>query len=521
MTATYYLTTAIDYVNAPPHIGHAYEKIAADIIARYRRLAGFDVFFLTGTDEHGIKIQQSADAAGKTPKEFVDEIAARFQEAWKKLLISHDYFIRTTEPRHEAVVQEVFRRMREKGDVYLGEYKGLYCEGCEDYKRERDLDANGNCPNHKKPPKVMHEKNYFFRLTKYKEPLREWLSQEGNVLPDGRRREVINQLDDEEFGDFSVSRPRTSLEWGIPVPDDEEHVIYVWIDALTNYITGVGFNTDEALWKKYWPANLHLIGKDIVKFHCIYWPAMLMAADVELPKLVFGHGFISVEGQKMSKTLGNVIDPVELVDQFGADPVRYYLFAANSFDQDADFARADFISTVNSHLANNLGNLLNRTLKLVDTNCDSKVPDYPPDGDSIKLAESLQKDYCESMENFEFAKATKQAMQILDHVNQLFAARQPWDFFNPKKSNYNPEEGKPILRTSLELLKRVAVLLCPFTPQLSQKIWHQLGYDGDVTTIKLADEVVSYLIPAGQTVRNEGPVFKRLEDPNVAAAPAK
>lgn len=511
----YYLTTAIDYVNAAPHIGHAYEKIAADIIARYQRLAGRDVFFLTGTDEHGVKVEKTAEAAGKSPKDFVDETAAKFETAWKKLLISHDYFIRTTEPRHEAVVQEVFRRMRNKGDIYKGTYQGLYCEGCEDYKKERDLDDDGNCPNHKKPPKVMQEDNYFFRLTKYKEPLRKWLSQEGVVRPDGRRKEVINQLDDEEFGDFSVSRPRSSLQWGIPVPDDDEHVIYVWIDALTNYITGVGFNNDEKLWKRYWPADLHLIGKDIVKFHCIYWPAMLMASDVELPKMVFGHGFITVEGQKMSKTLGNVLDPVELVDRYppnGADAIRYYLFAANSFDQDGDFARADFISTVNGHLANNLGNLLNRTLTLIDKNCEGKVPAGIADPESIQIAERAQKSYVENMEQFEFAKAIEAILSILDRANRYINDEKPWALFKEGKT----AEGAGVLLTALELVKRATVMLCPITPSLSQKIWNQLGFDDEVQKLKLTDKVVSSPIPSGQALRNQGPVFLRLEDAEVA-----
>jgi methionyl-tRNA synthetase len=510
----YYLTTAIDYANAAPHIGHAYEKIAADVIARYQRLAGKDVFFLTGTDEHGTKVEKTAEAAGKSPKAFVDETAALFELAWKKLLISHDYFIRTTEPRHQAVVQEIFRRMRNKGDVYLGKYKGLYCEGCEDYKREQDLDADGNCPNHKKAPKVMEEENYFFRLTKYKEPLRQWLSQEGNVLPDGRRKEVLNQLDDEDFGDFSVSRTKASLQWGIPVPDDENHVIYVWIDALTNYITGVGFNTDEALWKKYWPADLHLIGKDIVKFHCIYWPAMLMAADIELPKLVFGHGFITVEGQKMSKTLGNVLDPIELVDRFGADRVRYYLFAVNTFDQDGDFSQADFINVVDSHLANNWGNLCNRSLTLLDKNAGGKVPDATVEEGCRKLADEAQSNYVKFMEQFEFAKAIESILMILNEANRYLAEQKPWTLYKEGKN----AEADAVLYTAVELLKRATVLLAPFTPTFSQAVWHQLGFEGDVTKLKLSDSVVSNVIPKGQALRNEGPVILRIADLMAAAA---
>jgi methionyl-tRNA synthetase len=512
----YYLTTAIDYVNAAPHIGHAYEKIAADIIARYYRLVGHDVFFLTGTDEHGTKVEKTAAAAGKSPKEFVDEIVAKFQLAWKRLNISNDYFIRTTEPRHEQVVQEIFRRMRDNGDIYKGEYVGLYCEGCEDYLKERDL-VNGNCANHGKPPVQAREENYFFKLTKYKEPLRKWLSQEGSVKPDGRRREVLNQLDDEDFGDFSVSRPRTSLQWGIPVPDDPDHVIYVWIDALTNYITGVGYLTDEQSFKKWWPADLHLIGKDIVKFHCIFWPAMLMSCNIAVPSLVFGHGFITVEGQKMSKTLGNVLDPNELVDQWGADSIRYYLFAANTFDQDGDFARADMINTVNGHLANGYANLLNRTLKLIDTNCQSKVPAGKMNPDSLNVAQQAERDYHRFMEQFEFAKALDAVRSIVDEANKYINDQKPWELFKQAKA----EEGASVLLTSLELLRRATLLYAPFVPELSAKVWQQLGYDSPVDKVKLSDPEAENLIPAGQPVRNTGPAFPRLEDPTAQPSAKK
>jgi methionyl-tRNA synthetase len=510
----FYITTAIFYPSAKPALHSLFEAIGADAIARYNRMAGRQTRFLTGMDEHSANVERAAREQGVAPRELIDPWASTWQQTFDRFAISYDRFIRTTDADHEAVVQEIFRRMRNKGDVYKGTYKGLYCEGCEDYKRERDLDEAGNCPLHKKPPKEMHEENYFFRLTAYKEPLRKWLTTEGNVLPDGRRKEVLNQLEDEDFGDFSVSRPKASLSWGIPVPDDPDHVIYVWIDALTNYITGVGFNTDEKLWKRYWPANLHLIGKDIVKFHCIYWPAMLMAADVELPKLVFGHGFITVEGQKMSKTVGNVLDPVKLVEEndgdgVGADRVRYYMFAVNSFDQDADWARADFITTCNAHLANGLGNTLN--------NCGSKVPAAKVEPESLKLAEEAQKDYVKYMEEFEFSKALGAVKSIIDRANTYLNDQAPWSMFKQGKK----EEPEAALLTSLELVKRATILLTPFTPQLCQKVWHQLGFDGDVTQVKLGDKVVSDVIPPGQTVRNEGPIIQRIEDPKAAPAPKK
>jgi methionyl-tRNA synthetase len=515
----FYLTTAIDYANAAPHIGHAYEKIGADILARFHRLAGKDVFFLAGLDEHGSKVEKTAEAAGKTPQAFVDEIAAKFVEAWKLLGISNNYYIRTTEERHKKVVQEVFRKMRDKGDVYKGKYQGLYCEGCEDHLRERDL-VDGKCPNHNKPPIEFVEENYFFRLSKYKEPLRKWLTEtEGCVLPEGRKQEVLNQLDDPEFGDFSISRDKEALRWGIPVPDDEDQVIYVWIDALTNYITGVGYLTDDALWKRYWPADLHLIGKDIVKFHTLYWPAMLMACEVELPKLVFGHGFITVEKQKMSKTLGNVIDPVYLAKTYPPDAVRYFLFATNTFEQDGDFSVARFIEIVNAHLANSFGNLANRTMTQVEKNCEGKVPAGTANAASVKIAEEAFNRYVSHMERLEFAKAIEAAMDIVTEANRYLNEQEPWNAFNPKKEKTDEDRvhARSVLLTSLELIKRATIMLSPVTPNLSAKIWHQLGYDsllvGEGTkpgAVRLSD--VNTPIPAGQAIRNDGPGFMRLEE---------
>ncbi len=505
----YYVTTAIDYANAAPHIGHAYEKIAADVVARYQRLLGKDVFFLTGTDEHGIKVEKAAAAAGLSPKEFVDGIAGKFQDAWKRLLISNDYFIRTTEERHMKVVQEVFRKMKAKGDVYKGSYKGLYCEGCEDFWRERDL-KDGKCPNHQREPRVVEEENYFFKLTKYKEPLKKWLSsEEGHVKPDGRRLEVLNQLEDPELGDFSCTRSRGSLTWGIPVPDEPDQVIYVWIDALTNYITGAGYLTDEESWKKYWPADLHLIGKDITKFHAIYWPAMLMSIDVELPNLVFGHGFITVEGQKMSKSLGNVLDPVYLTETYPADAIRYFLFEANTFDQDGDFSRIDMKNKVNSHLANGLGNLLNRAVSLLDRNFESKVPEYKMDLGMLSATVENSKKYHEYMADFEFAKAIKIVFEgIVDEANKYVNDQKPWALFKEGKK----EEGGAVLATVLTMLKRASLLLAPFTPELSRKIWDQLGFDMPLDAVHVDTPAYEDKVPAGQVVRNKGPVFLRIEE---------
>jgi len=509
----YYVTTAIDYVNASPHIGHAYEKIAADVLARYHRMQGKEVFFLTGVDEHGSKVEKSAQAAGKTPIEFCNETSAKFEHAWRNLDISFDRFIRTTEESHALVVQEVFRRLKNKGDIYKFTYAGLYCEGCEDFVRERDLDDKGNCPNHKVPPKVLKEDNYFFRLTKYKPIIKKWLEDSpDSVQPDGRRREVLNMLDDPELGDFSVSRARSSLSWGIPVPDDPDQVIYVWIDALSNYITGVGFNSDEEMFAKFWPANVHLVGKDITKFHCIYWPAMLLGADLAVPNQVFAHGFITVEGQKISKSLGNVIDPNALVEQYESDAVRFYLMAGTPFDQDGDFSRKQLIELCNAALANNIGNLLNRTMKLVSDNCGGKVPDENPEHELREVANTIHVRIAELMGRKEFAKTIDAILALSDQANKYFADEKPWALFKEGKT----KEGRCVLFTVLEVLRRVAMELYPFTPKMAQKMWYQLGYDDEVGKIgdaKLADGFYD-LIPAGQILRPEGPVFKRIEDPD-------
>jgi methionyl-tRNA synthetase len=505
----FYITTAIDYVNASPHIGHAYEKIAADILARHNRIRGRDVFFLTGVDEHGSKVERSALNAGKTPQEFCDEMAARFQSAYSALDISCDYFIRTTEERHARVTQEIFKRARNKGDIYKAKYTGLYCVGCEDFVRERDLE-NGNCAIHKAPPKQVEEENFFFRLTKYKPLIKSWIEKNPNVVqPESRRKEVLNQLDDPELGDFSVSRARSSLTWGVPVPDEPEQVIYVWVDALINYLTGIGFDDNKELFNKFWPADLHLVGKDITKFHCIYWPAMLMAADVQVPNQIYGHGFITVEGQKISKSLGNVIDPLALVKEFGADAVRFFLYAGTPFDQDGDFSRDELKKRCNSALANNLGNLLNRTLNLLVKNCDGKVPLAEADVTLTEKANALFVTVDEHMKKLEFAKCIEAIFSVVDDANKYIADEKPWSQFKEGKK----AEGEKVLYTALEVIRKAAFCLYPFTPRLSADIWNQLGFATQLGSKESnKDDLFAKPIPPGQAVRNLGPVFKRLED---------
>jgi methionyl-tRNA synthetase len=503
----FYVTTAIDYVNAAPHIGHAYEKIAADILARYHRLKGDDVFFLTGVDEHGSKVEKAAKQANIAPLQFCDQMAAQFKTAWDNLNLSYDHFFRTTSKDHYQSVTKIFNILKAKGDIYKDSYKGLYCDGCEDFKRPRDLDDDGNCPNHKKPPFMYMDENYFFRLSKYKAPIRQWLLANPDcVQPEFRLKEVLNQLDDEDLTDFSISRSRKNVNWGIPVPDDDEQVIYVWLDALTNYITGVGHGADIAKFAKYWPADVHLIGKDIVKFHAIYWPAFLLAADIPLPKRISVHGFLTVEGQKISKSIGNVIDPNALVAAYGADAVRFYLFAATSFFQDGDFSKHDFVKRVNADLANNLGNLLNRTLTLIERYCQGIVPAEALDQDLREEANSVHAALEAHLNNMEFAKALEAIFALVDQANKYLNDEKPWTLFKNEKV----AEGEKVLYTALEILRRSAVSLYPFTPDLSEAIWAQLGFSKKISDT--APETLWDLIPPGQAVKNQGPIFKRLEE---------
>jgi len=506
----YYVTTAIDYVNAPPHIGHAYEKIAADVLARYHRLHGRDVFFLTGVDEHGVRIEKTARDAGLSPQDFCDGMSRKFKETWDSLGISYDYFIRTTEKRHAVSVQELFRRLQAKGDVYKASYDGLYCEGCEDFVRERDLDNDGNCQNHKKPPKKVSEENYFFRLSKYKPLLKTWLESDPTTLqPDSRRNEVLKQLEDPELTDFSVSRSRSTLTWGIPVPGDDDQVIYVWLDALTNYITGAGFATDEESLHRWWPADLHLIGKDITKFHAIYWPAMLMAGDLPVPLHIYAHGFITVEGQKISKSLGNVIDPQLLVSQYGADALRFFLLAGTPFDQDGDFSQEECVRKVNAELANNLGNLLNRTLTLLEKNCQGIVPQAEPDHNLREQANEIHNALMQRMDRLEFAKAIEAIFALVDQTNRYLNDEKPWALFKDQKT----KEGETVLYTALEILRRTALNLYPFTPDLAQVIWTQLGFLSFLKEMGKKNFGAAFFdpIPSGQKTSNHGPIFKRFE----------
>ncbi|MBR6267303.1 MAG: methionine--tRNA ligase, partial [Selenomonadaceae bacterium] len=400
---TFYITTPIYYPSAKLHIGHAYCTTIADAIARFKRLAGYDVFFLTGSDEHGQKIQRTAEEQGTTPIKYVDGIVAEFQKLWVKLGVSNDDFIRTSEERHHKVVQEIFRRIKAKGDIYKGSYTGLYCTPCESYWTEHQLDENGCCPDCHRPVEQVSEEAYFFKISKYSDRLLKFIEENPDFIqPVSRRNEMINFIK-QGLEDLCISR--TSFDWGIPVPDDDKHVIYVWFDALTNYITPIGFLDDPEKFNKYWPADIHLVGKEIVRFHTIIWPCILMALALPLPKMVYGHGWLIVDGDKMSKSKGNVVDPMLLIDEFSADAIRYFLLREINLGQDGNFSRDALITRINADLANDLGNLLHRTLNMIGKFQEGVVLPFREEReiDAVLKGEALEtvKEFKDSMESMQ------------------------------------------------------------------------------------------------------------------------
>lgn len=506
---TYSITTAIDYVNAAPHLGHAYEKIATDVMARFQRLLGKEVFFLTGTDEHGTKVEKTAAGRGVTPKQHTDELVEEFKKAWAYLNLSHDRFIRTTDADHYAVVEHLWRKMAKKGDIYKKRYQGLYCSGCEKFVNERDLNEAGECPNHQRKPEIVEEENWFFRLSKYKEAIQSHIkANPAFVLPEFRAAEVLQMLEDVE--DISVSRHRDSVSWGIPVPDDAEQVIYVWIDALSNYVTGMGYLRNEAMFAKFWPGVVHIIGKDILRFHAIYWPAMLMSAEIPLPAQIFAHGFININDSKISKSLGNVVSPFTLQERFdlpNPDPIRYYLMTVAAFGQDGSFTEEDFKLKVNADLANNLGNLLNRTLNMTNKYFEGRVPQSQYAKQGVLHTEGAA-EVREAYGQFEFQKAAELILQLVDWANKEINDKEPWTLFKEGKLT----ELADLMYTVLETLRQVAIMLSPITPALSDEIWSQLGYQASLSELMPQwEDIAQSHIPPGQQVQLKGPILPRLD----------
>lgn len=508
---TFYLTTPIYYPSGNLHIGHAYTTVAADAMCRYKRLQGYDVMFLTGTDEHGQKIQRKAEENGVSPKEYVDEIVAGIKELWEKLDISYDDFIRTTEERHKKIVEKIFTRLVEQGDIYLDEYEGLYCTPCESFFTERQL-VDGNCPDCGRAVEKVKEESYFFRMSKYVDRLLQYYEENpGFIQPESRKNEMINNFIKPGLEDLAVSR--TSFDWGIKVPGDPKHVIYVWIDALTNYITALGYGTDnDSKLKKYWPADVHLVGKEIVRFHTIYWPIILMALDLPLPKKVFAHGWLLMKDGKMSKSKGNVVDPVTLIDRYGLDALRYYLLREVPFGSDGVFTPENFVERINFDLANDLGNLLNRTVAMISQYFDGVIPIYQGSNNEyekslLEVNKEEHQKYEEAMEEMQFSVALTSVWNIISRANKFIDETMPWKL---AKDESKRSELESVLSHLAETLRRIAILLKPFLTQTPKKMFEQLNIqDEKLQSWESLNEFG--VIPEGTKVQKGKPLFPRLD----------
>jgi methionyl-tRNA synthetase len=489
----YYITTPLYYVNDEPHIGHAYTNIAADTVARYKRLKGFDLFFLTGTDEHGQKIEREAVKRGIAPQDLADQMVERFKELWKRLSISYTDFIRTTQQRHIEAAKELFKRIYERGDIYKGRYEGPYCVPCESYVKEKI------CPSCKRECEIVSEETYFFKLSSYKERLISMVEKgELSIEPGNRRIEMQNIIED---GMSDVSITRSTFSWGIPVPiEGAKDIIYVWFEALINYISGIGYPKDKEVFERYWPADLHLVGKDIMRFHTILWPAMLISADISPPKRVFGHGWWTVDGEKMSKSKGNVVNPFEMTDEVGTDGLRYFLLREVPFGSDGDFSKKALVHRLNGDLANDLGNLVFRVIKMAERYLKNRVPDRA-DGEglreiAIETAESVDKD----MEDLMFHIYLEKVWRFIRECNRYVDYKKPWSL--PK------ERRAPILYNLLESLRIISTLISPVTPNIAESIAQQLGLSP--SSFSLVDLEWGGMEP-GEKVFVKAPVFMRIE----------
>ncbi|MFJ6969562.1 methionine--tRNA ligase [Ligilactobacillus salivarius] len=518
---TFYITTPIYYPSGKLHIGNSYTTIACDVLARYKRLQGYDVFFLTGTDEHGLKIEQKAQALGMQPQEYVDKMAADIKELWKKLEITNDKFIRTTDDYHEKAVQNIFEKLLAKGDIYLGKYRGWYSVSDEEYFTESQLaevyrDEDGNMIGGKAPSghevQLVEEDCYFFKMSKYADRLVKYYEEHPDfIIPDTRKNEMLNNFIKPGLEDLALTR--TSFNWGVKVPSNPEHVVYVWIDALCNYITALGYETgdDDSLFKKYWPADVHMVGKEIVRFHTIYWPIILMALDLPLPKHIIGHGWLLMRDGKMSKSKGNVVYPEMIVERYGLDALRYYLMRAVPFGNDGVFTPEDFIGKINFDLANDLGNLLNRTVAMINKYRGGQIPELKSgvtvfDKDLEDVAANTIKNFEEQMDSVHFSNALDEVWKLVARSNKYIDETEPWIL---AKDETKKDELDSVLAHLAASLRLVAILIQPVMTHTPKEIFAQLGLNSD----DMAIQGVSYFdLPAGAQVVAKGtPIFPRLD----------